>query len=76
MATAESSSTYVIELVSEHGRRRCILGSGNDCENAHKIYDQACREFPHTRVRMRQGKQTIALRIPQIYVHEPQGSEH
>jgi hypothetical protein len=80
MPTAESSSTYVIELLSEHGKRRCILASvaisSNGCELAHDAYDEACRRYPHTHVRMRQGKQTIALRLPHMYVQAPPSGEH
>jgi hypothetical protein len=71
MSTANSSTEYVVELLSEHGKRRCILGSGDDCEQANGAYDVACRKFPYNLVRLRQGPQTIALSVPHLYPLPP-----
>jgi hypothetical protein len=67
---------YVVELLSEHGKRRAIIGWGRDIDAAHKCYDDTLRQYPHTWVRLRQGKQTIALRIPEAFVHEPRRRKH
>ena len=62
---------YVIELLSERGKKHRILGWGSNINQAHECYDAALRDHPHTWVRMRQGRQTIAVRIPEAFVHEP-----
>ena len=59
--TANSSSEFIVELLSEHGKRRAELGRGDDCKQAYQAYDKACRKYPHNGVRLRQGNQTIAL---------------
>jgi hypothetical protein len=81
MSTTETSSApspdhYVVELVSEHGKKRRILGWGSNVDQAYERYDAALREHPHTCVRLRQGKQIIAVRVPEAFVHEPPGREH
>jgi hypothetical protein len=47
--TANSSSEYVLELLSEHGKRRAELGRGEDLKQALRAYEKArC----NTRIRM------------------------
>jgi hypothetical protein len=55
-ATANSSAEYVLELLSEHGKRRCILGSGSDVDEAWIAYEEACEEHAYNGVRLRQGQ--------------------
>jgi hypothetical protein len=38
MTTANSSAEYVLELLSEHGKRRAELGRGSDGKQAHRAY--------------------------------------
>ena len=68
-----SSADYVIELLSDRGKRQAILGRTSNGYLAHECYEAALRDYPYTCVRMRQGKQTIAMPIPERFVHEPQG---
>jgi len=67
---------YVIELLSEHGKKRRILGWGSNVDQAYEHYDAALREHPHTWVRLRLGKQIIALHVPQAFIHQSPGREH
>jgi hypothetical protein len=71
--SAPLPNDFVVELLSEHGKRRALIGWGADVGAAHECYDATLKQYPHTRVRMRQGKQTIALHVPSAYVHEQQG---
>jgi len=64
---------YVVELLSEHGKRRAVIGTSSNADAIHDCYDEALKHYPHTIVQMRQGKQIIALHVPSAYVHEPQG---
>jgi acetyl-CoA acetyltransferase len=40
------------------------------------IYDEALKHYPHTTVRMRQGAQLIAQRVPSAFMHEPPSRKH
>jgi|GraSoiStandDraft_39_1057311.scaffolds.fasta_scaffold496432_1 hypothetical protein len=76
MTTANSSAEYVLELLSEHGKRRAELGRGSDGKQAHRAYVKVCNKYPHNRVLLRQGNQIIAYRIAGRFVHEPHDSKH
>ncbi len=45
------------------GKRRCELGMGTDCKQAHRSYVKACDKYSHNRVWLRQGNQTLAYRL-------------
>jgi hypothetical protein len=77
MGSTASSSEYFVELLSEHGKRRCELGNGDDSKQAYAAYDRACREHAYTSVRLRQGKQVIARQPARQYVHDahPQSTD-
>ena len=80
MSTETSSAPlpddYVVELLSEHGKKRRILGWGSNVDQAYERYDAALRDHPHTWVSLLQGKQIIAVQVPEAFVHEPQVRKH
>jgi hypothetical protein len=59
---------YVVELLSEHGDCDRIIGWGPDLGAAHQCYHETARKCLHTAVRLRQGTQAIALRIPSSFL--------
>jgi hypothetical protein len=62
------SDDYVVELLSEQGDSDCLIGWGPDVGAARRCYDATVRQYPHTKVRLRQGAQPIALRVPNCSV--------
>jgi hypothetical protein len=75
-STAPLPNDYVVELLSETGKRHRLIGWGSDIDAARRCYDDTSKEYPHTWGKMRQGKQTIALRIPEAFVHEARRRKH
>ena len=66
-STANSTSPlpddYVVELLSEHGKRRCLIGWADNVHAARECYEAAMVQYPHTMIRLRQGKQPLALKL-------------
>jgi hypothetical protein len=59
---------YVVELLSEQNDRDCLIGWGPDLHAAHRCYHAATTKYPNSTVRLRQGAQPIALRVPKYSV--------
>jgi hypothetical protein len=60
-SSAPVTEDYVVELLSEHGKRRALIGCSSNADAIYECYDYALRAYPHTTVRMRQGKQTTGF---------------
>jgi len=61
--TTALSDDYVVELLSEQDDCDCLMGWGRDVGAARRCYEATVRQYPYTRVRLRQGAQPIALRM-------------
>jgi hypothetical protein len=67
---------YVIELLSETGKRRLKIGSYASIEDALRAFDIAENEHQFTDIVLRQGKQIFEYKPRRRYILQPAPGQH